>query len=116
MTSKLALSVSMCLAFGACSESRNDHDVLEDFIGIEICEEAVVTETTKPENVSAFRFDVVYEFEVIVDEPCLTAIFDRIAETNVCTKYPDQLSCDYEGGDTVFLYKTENGILVIYAT
>ncbi len=116
MITKFNLILIASLTLGGCADARSDHDKLEELLGVEICTEALVTETTKPENVSSFRFDEIYEFEVRASQQCVASIIDRVDESNTCFEYPDQLSCEYEGGDTVIINEDNNILLISHAT
>lgn len=104
------------LTLASCGQPVNDREKLKSLTGIELCPEATVTETKNTDDESYFRFDVVYEFEVAADQQCLAEFTVSIDESQQCEKFPNQLACRVEDGDTLILNQGENNLSITYAT
>lgn len=113
---KIIIAILVPLSLISCVKQPNSREKLEFLAKAELCTDAKVTETLTESNDAPVRFDVIYQFEVVASQQCLARFEGRINRVHQCRRYPNQLSCDVEGGDTLILNQVDTGMSITYFT
>jgi len=104
------------LLLTGCGQPPTDRELLETLLTFELCDNVSAVNVTRDEDVSGFRFDEVYRFQLSGTPECLSEIIEGSKAVFLCKEYPDQLSCEDTKGNSATFNFRQDKIDFTYAT